>query len=349
MKDQPDFPRTEGAVDVPHSAPAQSIPVLRADDLRVTTGANLGDGLGVLDELVLDDVYTLAPGAARDRLSLIAHSDGLFEIGPDSALGQPGATVHLDCAVDFMSPDGQITEAVVLVETDEQHHIREVYLLPLSPLVDRVDYTLMGIDGAAAARRFAQVACVSFTRGTRITMASGAQVPIEEIAVGDRVLTRDHGVQEVRWIGHSTVRAVGDMAPIVIRAGTLNNARDLMVSPDHRLFIYQRTDRIGAGQSEVLVKARHLVNGDSVVVQHGGHVEYFQILFDRHYIIYAEGIAAESLLVDPRTRPVLPPELLERLADLLPGHGRGGHGVELQRALLDRPDAIDLLRRASMR
>lgn len=331
------------------SALSQSVPVYRAEDLRVSIGANLGDGLTVLDELMLDDVYVLVPGAERARLSLVAHGDGRFEVGPDSALGTPGAPVHLDCAVDFMSPDGQTAEGVVLVELAPDHTIAEIYLLPLVPLAEKTDYSLVGIDGPGPARRFAQVACVSFTRGTRITMASGEQRPIEEIAVGDRVLTRDGGPQQVRWIGHSALRAVGDSAPIVIRVGTLNNARDLVVSPEHRLFIYQRTDRIGAGQAEVLVKARHLVNGDSVTVRDGGYVEYYQILFDRHHIIYAEGIAAESMLIDSRTKPALPPELVEKLAELLPGHGEGAHGVEVQRRLLERPDAIELLRRAALR
>ena len=84
-------------------------------------------------------------------------------------------------------------------------------------------------------------------------------------------------------------------------------------------------------------------------MQDGGFVEYFQLLFDRHHIIYAEGIAAESMLVDPRTRPALPAELLEKLAAILPQHGgRDLKGLDVQKALLDRPDAIDLLRRASM-
>ena len=84
-------------------------------------------------------------------------------------------------------------------------------------------------------------------------------------------------------------------------------------------------------------------------MQQGGFVEYFQILFDAHHIIYAEGIAAESMLIDPRTRPALPRELLEKLGAILPGHGRGDmHGLDVQKTLLDRPDAIDLLRRASI-
>jgi len=332
------------------STPVQNVPVYHADAFRVSFGANLGDAISHMDELMADDIYTLSPGATRQRLALRTTTKGDFRVAGGTELGMPGALLHLDCAVHLMSPDGQITDALILVEVDQSGHIAATYLLPLAPLLAKTDYTLVNMDRTSAHRKFAQVACVSFSRGTHITLGSGQQKPIEDLQVGDKVLTRDDGVQAVRWIGQSTVRATGDFAPIVIRAGTLNNTGDLVVSPDHRLFVYQRSDELGTGQPELLVKARHLVNGTSVYVQNGGFVEYYQILFDSHHIIYAEGIAAESMLVDPRTRPALPQELLDKLGAILPGHGRGDmHGLDVQQALLDRPDAIDLLRRASMR
>ena len=159
-------------------------------------------------------------------------------------------------------------EVLVLVEVDDAGCGHR--LCPAAGAADpRMGYALVGIDRDTARQKFAQVACVSFSRGTHITMASGAQKPVEELAVGDTVLTRDDGPQPVRWIGQSTLRAVGEFAPIRIRPGTLHNERDLLVSPDHRLFIYQRFDALGAGRHEVLVRARHLVNGDTVVRQSG--------------------------------------------------------------------------------
>ncbi|WP_147105996.1 Hint domain-containing protein [Tateyamaria sp. syn59] len=326
--------------------PAQSVPVYRAASFVVSQGANLGDALACADELMLDDVYTLSARAHPLRLSLHASDTAHMIVGNGSECGVPGAAIHLDCALTLMSPDGQITDAIVLVEVDDEAHIANIYLLPLAGLRPRTPYNLVGIDRTEARTKFAHLACARFTRGTHITMASGAQKPIEELAVGDRILTRNDGVQEVRWVGQSTVRATGDFAPICIRAGTLNNDRDLIVSPDHRLFIYQRKDRLGAGRSELLVKARHLVNGDSVTVQDGGFVDYFELLFDTHQIIYAEGIAAESMLIDTRTKPALPDEVSARLT----AHTDTGlSGLDVTENLLDRPDAAELLRRASTR
>lgn len=319
-------------------------------DFRVVNGANLGDALSFAAELDLDDVYELTPQARTARLSLVMHGTGPFTIGPDSEIGLPGAHVHLDCALTLMSATGGTTDVLVFVEVDEAGHVADVYAMPLAQITPRTGYALVGVDRDDALRKFAQSACVSFTRGTHITMAKGEQTPVEDLRPGDMVLTRDDGPRPVRWIGHSTARAVGDFAPVRITAGALHNENDLLVSPDHRLFIYQRSDALGAGRHEVLVRARHLVNGDTVRRETGGFVDYYQILFDAHQIIYAEGIAAETLLVDPRTRAALPAELEEKLLAEAAAHGNSTHlQFEVGRALLDHPNAADLLKRASTR
>ena len=145
-------------------------------------------------------------------------------------------------------------------------------------------------------------------RGTGITLSTDALKPIEELEVGEKIFTHDKGVQEIRWIGQSTMRATGDFAPVVIKAGALNNMHDLVVSPLHRLFLFQRQDKLGTGRAETLVRAKHLVNGKDVNRLNDGFVEYCQLLFDEHQIIYAEGIAAESLLLDQCAESALPDE-----------------------------------------
>ncbi len=331
--------------------PAYAIPVHRAADFTVINGANLGDSISFAEELDLDDTYDLRVGARLHRLSLAPGDGDTLTVMEGSRLGTPGATVHLDSCLTMMSSNGQTSEVLVMVEVDAEGDVAQIYAHPLAELKPRLGYSLVGVDTASARQKFAEVACVSFTRGTHVTMASGAQMPVEQLKVGDRVLTRDDGPRPVRWIGQSTVRAVGEFAPIRIRAGAMNNAGDLLVSPDHRLFVYQRSDALGAGRSEVLIRARHLVNGDTVVQEDGGFVDYFQLLFDTHQIIYAEGIAAETLLVDPRTRAVLPPELNDELARALPvgGHANRAHlEFEVTEGLM-QADMARLLKSASIR
>ncbi len=144
------------------------------------------------------------------------------------------------------------------------------------------------------------------------------------------------------------MRASGVFAPVVITAGTLHNLSDLTVSPDHRLFIYQRSDHIGAGRTELLVRARHLVNGETVYKQYGGFVDYFQLLLDDHQIIFAEGISAETMMVTQETRPALPKAICDKFKQSQPGlPASDGIPREVDESLLNRRDAADLLRRAT--
>ncbi|MCH2164624.1 MAG: Hint domain-containing protein [Marinovum sp.] len=335
---------------LPTQGPAHIMHALRAAALAVVDGANLGDVMGCADEVQCDDIYHYESTVPRGRLTLAPKSNGAFVIVDGSEMGTPGHHLHLDCCVTFMDSDGATIDCIVAVEVDGDGMIEEIYPIPLGVLEPHRDYRVIGVDRAEARRKFAQIGCVSFTRGTRITMADGAQKPIQELRAGDRVLTRDAGPQEVRWVGSNTVKAEGAFAPILIKAGTLNNLGDLLVSPDHRLFVYQRQDTLGAGRSEVLVRAQHLVNGQSVLRVEGGYVDYLQLLFDEHQIIYAEGIAAESLLVDGQTRPALPEDLAEKFAKTLPGRDTGLRAdYEVSETLARRPDAVDLLRRASSR
>ena len=320
--------------------------VYRAQDFTVSYGVAEGEPVTFADELLIDDSYMLRHNAARADLMLEREARA-FRILPGSALGEAGRVVHLDCCLTLMGSGGETLEALILVEVAEGA-AEGIYLLPLAPLAPEVEYRLIGIDRHAATRRFAEVACVAFARGTRLTMASGEQRAIETLQPGDRLLTRDSGARPLLWLGQRTLRAQGDFAPVLIRKGALSNENDLVLSPDNRIFVWQRQDAIGAGRSELLVKARHLVNGDSVVRVEGGFVDYFQLLFARHQIIFAEGIAAESLLVDPRTREALPQALQEEVMQSAPAHGDRRHlAYDVAETLLSRPDIVNLLHRAA--
>lgn len=317
------------------NASALTIEVYPASDFIAVAGVTIGEPISFADELVMDDVYQLTEQAALIPLPLLARPDGLARSDP------PQNIVHLDCCLTLMGPDGGTHEALILVEVADET-VAAIYLLPLNELVPAIAYRLVGVARHTATQRFAEAASGSFARGTHITMGDGQMRPIETLKAGDAILTRDAGKRPLRWIGQATLRATGSFAPVVITKGALHNENDLVLRPDHRLFIYQRVDHMGVGRAEVLIKARHLIDGETVVRRKGGFVDYFQLVFDEHHIIYAEGIAAESHLVDPRTRAALPQE-----AATFDHTHRLHLEYEVKDTLIHGGEAASLLRKAS--
>lgn len=181
-----------------------------------------------------------------------------------------------------------------------------------------------------------------FTPGTLIRTAEGER-RIETLRIGDLVETRDNGLQPLRWIGRRRVAAEGRFAPIVIEAGTFGAHRRLVVSPQHRILVTHWMAELMFGEDEVLVAAKDLVNGCSVRVQAGGEVEYVHLLFDRHEIIYAEGMATESFLPGPHILSALDKGVQAEVLALFPRIDpatRRGYGISARSALRAREARI---------
>ena len=135
---------------------------------------------------------------------------------------------------------------------------------------------------------------ICFTPGTRIATPRGL-VAIEDLRVNDKVVTRDHGLQPIRWIESRTVPAVDRFTPVRISKNVLSGQdRDLIVSPQHCVLFQGYRAELLFGESEVLVAAKHLVDGLDVTQNETGLVTYIHMMFDQHEIIYAEGAATES-------------------------------------------------------
>ncbi|SFS07054.1 Hint domain-containing protein [Yoonia litorea] len=310
-----------------------TLDVYCASDVVTSDGVMKGEFISFADELVLDDSFQIIQGARQRPLTLISERGALRR---DDASGN---LVHLDSCLTLMDTDGTTHEVLILVEVEDDM-AAEVFVLSLGEMVPLVDYRLVGIARHLATKRFAEAASGSFAKGTRITLRDGRMCPVEALSPGDEVLTRDAGPQPIKSIGHATLRATGSFAPVVIPSGALNNEGDLLLRPDHRLFIYQRDDRLGSGRAEVLVKARHLVDGQSITRRKGGFVDYYQLIFDAHHIIFAEGIAAESHLVDPRTHT-------DQTDQNTPHSLHGYHDYEVKDNLIPLKQAAALLRKAS--
>ncbi|WP_157692352.1 Hint domain-containing protein [Granulibacter bethesdensis] len=134
-----------------------------------------------------------------------------------------------------------------------------------------------------------------YVHGTLILTDRG-EVPVEDLKIGDNVITAGEAVRPIRWLGRRSyngrfIQGRRDVLPVRIRQGALDGVlpkRDLQVSPLHAMFI-----------DGVLVPAGRLVNGVSIVQeQHVETVSYVHIELDTHDVVFAEGAASESYVED---------------------------------------------------
>jgi Ca2+-binding RTX toxin-like protein len=182
--------------------------------------------------------------------------------------------------------------------------------------------TLTGITGGLT---FDQTNVTCFTAGTMIETAHGPRA-VDSLLPGDLVLTRDHGVQPLRWIGTRRLGLAEQIAspalrPVRIAAGALSPwvpACDTLVSPQHRVLIEGVAAEMLFGEAEVLVAARHLMDGARVTVAALAEVTYVHLLFDRHEIVQTAGMWSESFQPAARSLGTLAADQRAEIATLFP-------------------------------
>ncbi len=135
-----------------------------------------------------------------------------------------------------------------------------------------------------------------FCTGTLIATEQG-NIAVEEISIGDVIITTSHERRRVKWIGHreTDIRhhpRPNEVRPIRIAAHAFAEyrpARDLYVSPGHAICV----DLIG----EMLIPAGALVNGSTILQTEAESVTYWHVELDGgHDIILAENLPCESYL-----------------------------------------------------
>jgi len=143
------------------------------------------------------------------------------------------------------------------------------------------------------------IAC--FTPGTKIATLKG-EILVENLSAGDKVVTRDNGIQEIRWAGKKKIdwrimTAYPHLKPVLVRQGSLGNdlpERDMMVSPNHRVLVANVRTALQFDEAEVLVAAKHLIGGMAVRSIDSIGTTYIHFLCDRHEVVLSDGIWTES-------------------------------------------------------
>lgn len=140
-----------------------------------------------------------------------------------------------------------------------------------------------------------------FTPGTTIATSKGERL-VEELQVGDRIITRDNGIQEIAWMGHKEMSGKQllqnpHLQPILIKAGALGNGlpeRDMMVSPNHRVLVASELTQLYFEENEVLAAAKHMVGADGIHAVDVMQTTYIHFMFERHEVVLSNGAWTES-------------------------------------------------------
>ncbi len=140
------------------------------------------------------------------------------------------------------------------------------------------------------------ISAVCYARGTMLRTPEG-EIPVERMRSGRHIVTLVDGVEmttTVKWLGHRRIDLRSHPQPEtvqpvrIIRGAIADNVphRDLVVSPDHAIFIDGK-----------LICARQLINGTTIRQEtNWAAVDYYHVQLDEHAILLAEGLPAESYL-----------------------------------------------------
>ncbi|MBC7179199.1 MAG: Hint domain-containing protein, partial [Roseovarius sp.] len=140
-----------------------------------------------------------------------------------------------------------------------------------------------------------------FTPGTAIATPRGEKL-VEELKVGDKVITRDNGLQEIRWIGQRALSGEEltrspHLRPVLIRAGSLGHGlpeRDMLLSPQHRILLNSDRAALYFEEREVLAAAKHLVGIEGVSQVETRSATYIHFMCDQHEVVLSNGTWTES-------------------------------------------------------
>jgi len=128
------------------------------------------------------------------------------------------------------------------------------------------------------------------------------------LKVGDKVRAASGRLVPILALLRRTVPALGRFAPVLLRAPYFGLREDILVAPNQRLVIGGSDVEYLFGEEEVLVPARHLINGVAAIQAAGSPtVTWAQIVLPAHEAIHISGTQMESLFLGRIRRK---PELL---------------------------------------
>ena len=184
-----------------------------------------------------------------------------------------------------------VDHPTIMPPSAEVHHVDFAARRKVAPR--RVEPRL----GPVSPRGRGDVHRQSALRAMRVTTSEGIK-PLWRLEEGDELLTRDHGLKRVQWVGRIdldwlTLRKSPALTPVVIRRGCLGPGLpedDLTLAPAHRLL-----SPIGGLDSETpLVSAQSFCQTKEQPAVEAMGVSYVHFFCDENVLVQINGLWVEA-------------------------------------------------------
>ena len=184
------------------------------------------------------------------------------------------------------SPSGQLSRVMPLMRKYEVAH--------LTPSFDISEITL-----SAPAIPVFENAFAAFGRGAIVRTEHGPMA-IEDLLPGDRIMTKDRGLQTLLWRGAITMLPsdnIGHMTRITTDAmGYARPTSDLVLGPAARILHKNPAVKVLTGANEALIPVRDFVDGSQLISLNPiSAVQCYQLGFVKHTCVNVNGIDVETL------------------------------------------------------
>lgn len=167
---------------------------------------------------------------------------------------------------------------------------------------------------------------VCFAAGTLIETAAGP-ARVEQLRPGDRITVMDGRARPLRLnlrreLSGFDLKAQPRLRPVRIVAGALGPGlpeHDLRVSRQHRMLVASPICERMFGSREVLIPAIRLAEWPGCFVEEDcAALAYHHLVFDRHEVVFANGVPSESFFPGPEAMKTIPEAARREVLELFP-------------------------------
>ena len=286
----------DGIFDAGQNGPLPTLPAgltITLNASAVTHQINVND-----DDMLFEDGFQDGPGTAVLNQTL-ADPFSATNVAGDTITVAAGQVAEVEFTVTVSQPNGPDIDLLFVASGANENGGDLFLVVSTSPVPPGVVLTPID-DADGGGTPYEDLVC--FAAGAAIMTPTGDKL-IEDLSAGDEVCIFGGGFAKISWIASRRIGAAElsmnpQFRPVKISKGALGEgapSSDLRVPPQHRILITEARAEIMFGDSEVLAPAHTLCNDGSITIDRDvEEVTYYHILFDRHEIIFANGLPTES-------------------------------------------------------